>query len=86
MNLENRIDRLEKHTRADEPGPPWLVVVYDDSGKPSEAALEKAKAQYKAAHPDWQEQDFNVIWVIDAETKELTERVIGERTEGKDES
>ena len=57
----------------------WLVVVYDDTGKPSEAALEAARAEYKAKHPDWQGQDFNVIWVIDEHTKELTAQV-GERT------
>ena len=81
-NIESRIEKLEKQTGADKPEKPWLVVVYDDTRKPSETELEKAKAEYKAKHPDWQEQDFNVIWVMDAETKELTERVIaGERTE-----
>lgn len=76
MNLENRIDKLEKQTGADEPEKPWIVVVYDGAGKPGEAELEKAKAEYKANHPDWQEQDFNVIYVRDAETKELTEQLI----------
>jgi hypothetical protein len=80
-NIESRIEKLEKQTRVNKAEPVTLVVVYDDTGKPSEAELEKAKAEYKAKHPDWQEQDFNVIWVIDAETKELTERVIeGEGT------
>ena len=74
--LESRIDKLEKQTGIGKPEKPWLVVVYDDTGKPSEAKLEKAKAEYKAKHPDWQEQDFNVIWVKDAETKELTERLM----------
>ena len=59
-----------------------LVVVYDDTGQPSEAALEAAKAEYKAKHPDWQEQGYNVIWVTDEKAKQNTERVIaGERTE-----
>ena len=81
-DLENRIEKLEKQTGDNKAELVTLVVVYDDSGKPSEAELEKAKAKYRKEHPDWQEQDFNVIWVIDAETKELTERVIaGERTE-----
>ena len=81
-NIESRIEKLEKQTGAGKPETPWLVVVYDNARNPSEAILEKAKVEYKAKHPDWQGQDFNVIWVIDAETKELTERVIaGERTE-----
>ncbi len=81
-NIESRIEKLEKQTRVNKAEPVWLVVVYDDTGKPSEAALEAAKAEYKTKHPDWQERDFNVIWVIDAETKELTEQIIaGEGTE-----
>ena len=84
MSLENRIDKLEKQMGADKPEKPWLVVVYDDTGKPSEAKLEKAKTEYKAKHPDWQEQDFNVIWVTDAETKELTERLIAGERPGPD--
>ena len=80
-NIESRIEKLEKQTGADKPEPVTLVVVYDDTGKPSEAALEAAKADYKATHPDWQEQDLNVIWVIDESTKQHTERVMaGERT------
>jgi len=80
-DLENRIEKLEKHTGADTEGKPWLVVVYDDTGKPSEAMLEAAKADYKAKHPDWQERDFNIIWVTDEEVKEGVKRLIaGERT------
>jgi len=80
-NIESRIEKLEKQTGADKPEKPWLVVVYDDTGKPSEAALEAAKAEYKAKHPDWQERDFNVIWVIDEETREGVQRVMdGEGT------
>ncbi len=80
-NIESRIERLERHA-GDNEGKPCLVVVYDDTGKPSEAALEAAKAEYRAKNPNWQEKDFNVIWVIDEHTKELTERVIaGEGTD-----
>jgi hypothetical protein len=57
-------------------------LVYDDTGKPSEAALEAAKAEYKATHPDWQERDFNVIWVTDEDCKRMTEEVLqGKGTE-----
>ena len=81
MNIENRIEKLEQRTGSNKAAPVTLVVVYDDTRKPSAAELEKAKAKYRKEHPDWQEQDFNVIWVLNAETKELTERVIaGEGT------
>jgi len=57
-------------------------LVYDDTGKPSEAALEAAKAEYKATHPDRQERDFNVIWVTDEDCKRMTEEVLqGKGTE-----
>ena len=81
-NLEKRIDKLEKSTGVGEQEKVWLVVVYDDTGKPSEVALEAAKAEYKATHPDWQERDFNVIWVIDEDCKRMTEEVLqGKGTE-----
>ena len=76
-NIEHRIERLEKHTGAGKSDEVWIVVVRD-TRKPSEAALEAAKSEYKAKHPDWQGRDFNVIWVMDEHTKELTEK-IGER-------
>ena len=75
MSIKGRIEDLEKHTD-DAEVPPWLVVVHDDTGKPSEAALEAAKAEYRATHPDWQERDFNVIWVINEDCKRMTEEVI----------
>jgi len=81
MGIKDRIENIEKHIGADIEEKPWLVVVYDDTGKPSEAELEAAKAEYKAKHPDWQERDFNVIWVIDEATKEATEQLLaGEGT------
>ena len=44
MNSKSRIERLEKAFGANKPEPPWVVVVYDNTGESSEAALEKAKA------------------------------------------
>ena len=80
-NIESRIEKLEKQTGADKPEPVTIVVVYDDTGKPSEAALEAAKADYKATHPDWQEQDLNIVWVTNENTKRGLERIMaGERT------
>jgi hypothetical protein len=55
---------------------PWLTVVYDDTKQPSEAALEVAKAEYKQEHPDYKEQDFNVLWVTDEHAKVLAERLL----------
>jgi hypothetical protein len=56
--------------------PGWIVVVYAGAGELNKAELEKAKTEYKEKHPDWKERDFNVIWVPDEETKQLTERII----------
>jgi hypothetical protein len=76
----NNIEKLEKHT-GDTEEKPWLAVVYDDTRQPSEATLEAAKAEYKREHLDWQERDFNVIWVTDEHAKELTKRLLaGEDT------
>ena len=81
-NIESRIEKLEKQTTVNKAEPVTLVVVYDGTGKPSEAELEKAKAKYRKEHPDWQERDFNVIWVIDEDCKRITEEVLqGKGTE-----
>ena len=77
-DLESRIDKLEKYTSAEDDKEIILTAVYDDTGKPSEAALEAAKAEYKAKHPEWQGRVHIVIWV-DEHTKELIEH-IGDRT------
>lgn len=80
MNLDNRVKQLEKHKDTTETKP-WLVVVYDGAKKPSDTALDKAKADYKAKHPDWQGRDYNVISVVSEKGKGLLERVLaGERT------
>ena len=75
MNSKSRIERLEKAFGANKPEPPWVVVVYDNTGEPSEAALEKAKAEYEKEHPDWQKQYLNVICVIDECTNKNVGRV-----------
>ena len=79
-NIEHRIEKLEKHTGAGESDEVWIVVVYEGQPKPTEAALEAAKAEYKAKYPDWQGRVSMVIWVRNEHTKELTERLLaGER-------
>ena len=74
-NIEHRIEKLEKRAGVGKSDEVRLVAVYDDTGKPREAALEAAKAEYKAKHPDWQGQVSTVIWVMNKHIKELTERV-----------
>lgn len=79
MTREDRIARLERISGSKkEQEPVWLFVLYD-GGEPCEAALEAAKeramAEYKASHPDWAQRKFNVMYVVDAETKELLEKV-----------
>ena len=88
MGIKSRINNLEKYTTAGDSKPVLLVAVYDDTGKPSEAALEAAKAEYKAKHPDWQGQYSIEIWVSNEHAKELIEH-IGDRfgkipSEGED--
>lgn len=55
---------------------PWLVIVYDETGKPSQAALYKAKAEYINEHPKYDGEAFNIIWVVSQECKENVERII----------
>ena len=76
MSIERRIEKLEQSAGVGQQKEVWLVVVREGTGKPSEAALEAAKAEYKAKHPDWQGRDFNVIWVIDEDCKRMTEEII----------
>jgi len=80
-SIERRIEKLEE-LRANKSEPVWIVVVYNDTGKPSEAELEKARIEYKKEHPDWEEKDINVIYVTSENAKKLTERILaGEGTE-----
>ena len=80
-NIESRIEKLERQTGGTEVKP-WLIVVYDDTGKPSGAVREAAKAEYQREHPDYQGQEFNTMWVTSEECKRNTLRVMaGERTE-----
>ena len=75
MNLEGRISKLEKHAVGDKPEPAWLVLVYDETGKPNEAQLEQAKADYRREHPSWR-GEFRVIWVTTEKGKDATEALI----------
>jgi len=68
-------EKLEQSAGVGQQKEVWLVVVREGTGKPSKAALEAAKAEYKAKHPDWQGRDFNVIWIMNEHAKELTEYV-----------
>lgn len=82
-DLKNRIKKLEQQPEADKPRA-TIVYVYDSKSETkTEAARQKAIAEYRAKHPDWQPSPTDLyIQVINAETKELTERIIaGEGTE-----
>lgn len=74
-DLENRVERLEKHTGASSKSPVTLVVVYDGQN-PTEAEKETAIEAYKAKNPDWEGKDINVVYVTSEKAKELTERII----------
>ena len=78
-NLENRIDKLEKQTGDSKPDRKTMVLI----GPPDEKTLADAIAESirLGITPDMI-GDPNVIWVKNAEAKELTERIIaGEGTE-----
>jgi hypothetical protein len=55
---------------------PWLMIVYNETGKPSQAALDKAKAEYINEHPEYNGEAFNIIWVASQECKENVEQII----------
>jgi hypothetical protein len=75
-NLENRVKKLEQRPEADKPRA-TIVYVKGNSEAETEAARKKAIAEYKSKHPDWEPSSEDwYIQVLDAETKELTERII----------
>lgn len=80
-DLENRIEKLEKHTGAGKQQS-IIWVVYEGMPEPTEAQRQAAIEAYKAKHPDWQTKDIIVIEVVSENAKQLTERIIaGEGTE-----
>ena len=81
-NIEHRIEKLEKHTGVDIQEDVSLVVVTGGLDKKQvDAKVEKAIAEYLAAHPECSEQGISVICVPSEQGKRDIERVMnGEGT------
>lgn len=81
-NLESRIKKLEERSEGDNPHATIVYVYNDESETEAEAAKQKAIAEYKSKHPDWEPSPKGwYIHVRNERAKELTERIIaGERT------
>ena len=83
MNLENRVKKLEQRPEADKPRA-TIVYVTGNSGAETEAAKIKSITEYKSKHPGWEPSSKDwYIEVLDAETKELTERIIAGELPGE---
>ena len=82
-DLENRIKKLEQQSEGDKTRA-QIVYVTGESETETEAAKQKAIAEYKSKHPDWElsHQDW-LIQVTDEEAKDDLEWLIagGERGE-----
>lgn len=65
-SLENRIEKLEKHTGAIK-SQAVIWVLYDGQPEPTEAQREAAIERYKGQHPDWQDQAIMVLYPQDLE-------------------
>lgn len=63
MNLENRIEKLEKKTRRKD-DLPILLEVCAHEGETEEEALEREKAEYRAKHPEYQGDFENSVDVF----------------------
>jgi hypothetical protein len=78
MFLSRRSQALE--TRLGTSSMPALIIAAEDTD--AEVALERAKAQYKEEHPDWQNDISFLVWVNSQETKDTLSQTIaklGER-------
>jgi len=82
-DLENRMKKLEqKQSEGDKPRT-TIVYVYDGKSETeTEAARQKAVAEYKEKHPDWQPSLNDIyIHVLSENAKKLTEEILaGEGT------
>ena len=56
-----------------------MIAIQDDAD--SEAALERAKAEYKAAHPGWLGDVCFLVWVNSQETKDALCQTIAKLSE-----
>jgi len=83
VNLENRMKKLEqKQSEGDKPRPAIIYVYDGKSETETEAARQKAVAEYKEKHPDWHPSPTDTyIHVLSENAKKLTEEILaGEGT------
>ena len=74
--MESRIAKLERTTGSNKVTKPTLVIVYGETGKPSDDKLAAAKAEYMAAQPGPVPVAFDIIWVTDEDCKRMTLEVL----------
>ena len=74
-NIENRIKKLEQRPEANKPKA-IIVYVCGKSETETEAAKQKAIAEYKSKHPDWEPSPNDMyMQVLTERAKELTEEI-----------
>ena len=75
-NIESRIRKLEKQSGGNKPRA-IIVYVQGESETESEAAKEKAIAEYRAKHPEWEPATTDCyIRVTSEKAKELTHEIM----------
>jgi hypothetical protein len=77
MFLNRRLQALETHVGTNDM--PAVLFVIEDAD--AEAALERAKAEYKQEHPSWQGDVSVVVWVNSEETKDALCQTIAKLSE-----
>jgi len=75
-DLRSRIAKLEKTTVLGGVPRPTLVIVYGETGRPSDDKRAAAKAEYMAAHPGPVPIAFDIIWATDKDCKRMTLEVL----------
>ena len=77
MFLSRRWQALETHLGTS--SRPALIIAVEDTD--AETALERAKAEYRAAHPGWLVDVCFLIWVNSQETKDALCQTIAKLSE-----
>lgn len=77
MSIKDRIEKLEQHTGTDQPSALIVYVCDSNLEAEKEAAREKAIAEYRAKHPDWEPSHLDwYISVLNERTKANTEEIL----------
>ena len=61
MSLKDRLEKLEQKVEDSRPKQFWFILRYNGEPAMSRAEIERKKAEYKKAHPDWEKRLFNLI-------------------------